>query len=118
VVELNDAALQIRPLQEKIPVAVASTISPSGMKGCRQVRRGRALGRYLLEEGLQALPTQWGFGETSAKENGHVLDSRKNWRILVNVHLSDSKERRCAKSPRAQELAKRLSGGNPRVAGR
>jgi len=30
--ELNDAALQIRPLQEKIPIAVASTISPSGMK--------------------------------------------------------------------------------------
>jgi len=28
--ELNNAALQIRPLQEKIPIAVASTISPSG----------------------------------------------------------------------------------------
>ena len=29
--ELNDAALQILPLQETMPMAVASSISPSGM---------------------------------------------------------------------------------------
>ena len=46
--ELNNAALQIRPLQEKIPVAVASTISPSGMKMRGQVRRRRAVGRVVL----------------------------------------------------------------------
>ena len=90
--ELNNAALQIRPLQDRIPVAVASTISPSGMKAAGKYGVGILSVATYSEEGLMALPTQWGFGETSAKEHGQRID-RKDWRILVNVHLSDSKEK-------------------------
>lgn len=89
--ELHDAALQIRPLQEKIPVACASTISPSGMKTAGKYGVGVLSIASYSEEGLQALPTQWGFGETSAKEHGQTID-RRDWRIVIPFHLSESKE--------------------------
>ena len=89
--ELNNAALQIRPLQEKIPVAVASTISPSGMKTAGKYGAGVLSVASYSEEGLMALPTQWNFGETSAKEHGRTID-RAKWRIVMPFHLAESKE--------------------------
>jgi len=88
---LHEAALQIRPLQERLPVAVASTISPSGMKTAGKYGVGVLSIASYLEEGLMALPTQWGFGETSAREHGQQLD-RAQWRIVMPFHLSTSKE--------------------------
>jgi limonene 1,2-monooxygenase len=88
---LREASLQIRPLQEQIPVAVASTISPSGMQTAGKYGVGVLSLASYLEEGLTALPTQWNFGETSAREHGQRLD-RANWRIVMPIHLSTSKE--------------------------
>ena len=88
---LREAALQIRPLQQQLPVAVASTISPSGMQTAGKYGVGVLSLASYLEEGLTALPTQWGFGETSAREHGQQLD-RANWRIVMPIHLSTSKE--------------------------
>jgi len=89
--ELHDAALHIRPLQERLPVAVASTISPAGMQSAGKYGVGVLSLASYSEEGLAALPTQWGFGETSAREHGQQLD-RAQWRIVIPFHLSDSKE--------------------------
>jgi len=88
---LRDAALQLRPLQDSLPVAVASTISPSGMKTAGKYGVGVLSLASYLEEGLTALPTQWGFGETSAREHGKQID-RADWRIVMPMHLSTSKE--------------------------
>ncbi|MGH7949348.1 MAG: LLM class flavin-dependent oxidoreductase, partial [Candidatus Binataceae bacterium] len=90
--EMHDCALQIRPLQQRLPIAVASTISPSGMKTAGKYGVGVLSVASYSEEGLMALPTQWGFGETSAREHGKQID-RANWRIVMPIHLSDSKER-------------------------
>jgi limonene 1,2-monooxygenase len=89
--ELHDAALQIRPLQERLPVAVASTISPAGMKCAGKYGVGVLSVASYSEEGLAALPTQWGFGETSAREHGQTI-SRDDWRIVIPFHLAESKE--------------------------
>ena len=89
--ELHNAALQIRPLQAKIPIAVASTISPSGMKTAGKYGAGVLSVASYSEEGLMALPTQWNFGETSAKEFGQTID-RANWRIVMPFHLAESRE--------------------------
>jgi limonene 1,2-monooxygenase len=43
------------------------------------------------EEGLQALPTQWGFCETYAREHGQSVD-RTRWRVVMPWHLAESKE--------------------------
>ncbi len=91
---LRDAVLQLRPLQDEMPVAVASSISPSGMKTAGKYGVGVLSLASYLEEGLTALPTQWGFGETSAREHGQQLD-RADWRIVMPFHLSDSKEQAC-----------------------
>ncbi len=89
--KLHEAVLQLRPLQDEIPVAVASSISPSGMNAAGKYGVGVLSLASYLEEGLTALPTQWGFGETSAREHGQRLD-RADWRIVMPFHLSTSKE--------------------------
>lgn len=88
---LRDAALHLRPIQRKLPIAVASMISPAGMKSAGKHGVGvLSVGSYL-PEGLSALKTQWSFAESSAKEHGQQVD-RENWRIVMPFHIADSKE--------------------------
>lgn len=88
---LRDAKLQLLPLQRKLPMAVASMISPSGMTlagkyGCGVLSIGST-----STAGLAALPTQWGFAEESAQQHGNVVD-RSDWRVLVTFHLAETRE--------------------------
>ncbi|MEO6397993.1 MAG: LLM class flavin-dependent oxidoreductase, partial [Tepidiformaceae bacterium] len=93
--ELRDASLQIKPLQDEIPVVVASTVSPAGMRSAGKHGVGVISVASHSVEGLAALPTQWGFGETYAQEHGQVID-RKNWRINMQWHIAESKEQAIA----------------------
>ncbi len=76
---LQEAALQLRPLQQRLPVAVASQISPAGMQTAGKFgTQVLSIGSYS-EQGLRALPTQWQIGQTVAAEHSrgtrahHVL---------------------------------------------
>jgi len=89
--ELFDAQLQILPLQERIPMAAASTISPSGMKLAGKYGMGVLSIASTSLEGLQALPVQWQFAEESAEKHGKTVD-RRNWRVLLSWHLAESKK--------------------------
>lgn len=89
--ELHDAQLQIRPLQEELPIVAASTISPTGMKAAGKYGDGVISIASQTEAGLAALPTQWGFGQTYAAEYGQVLD-RSKWRINANFHIAPIRE--------------------------
>ena len=89
--KLRDAALHIYPLQKQMPVAVASMISPAGMKAAGKYGVGVLSVASFMQEGLTALKTQWSFAESSAKEHGKQVD-RANWRIVMPFHLADSKE--------------------------
>ncbi len=93
--ELNDAMLQIKPLQEDMPIAAASTLSPAGMKAAGKYGVGVISVASHTADGLAALPTQWGFGETYAQEYGQVID-RKNWRVLSQWHIAPTKEQALA----------------------
>jgi limonene 1,2-monooxygenase len=88
---LQDAALQLLPLQEEMPCAVASQISPSGMTLAGKHGIGIISIGSLSEEGLNALPTQWGFAETAAAEHGQTVD-RKHWRVLLSWHIAETRE--------------------------
>src|SRR5918995_7383200 len=57
---MNDAALQLLPLQEDMPFVVASQISPSGMTLAGKHGIGIISIGSMSDEGLQSLPTQWG----------------------------------------------------------
>ena len=88
---LQDAALQLLPLQEDMPFAVASQISPSGMTLAGKHGIGVISVGSLSEEGLNALPTQWGFAEAAAAEHGQRVD-RKHWRVLMSWHIAETRE--------------------------
>jgi limonene 1,2-monooxygenase len=88
---LQDAALQLLPLQEDMPFAVASQISPSGMTLAGKHGIGIISIGSLSEEGLNALPTQWSFAEAAAAEHGQTVD-RKNWRVLMSWHIAETRE--------------------------
>ncbi len=90
--ELKDAALQLLPLQEDMPCAVASQISPSGMTLAGKHGIGIISIGSLSEEGLNALPTQWGFAEAAAAKHGQTVD-RKNWRVLLSWHIAETREK-------------------------
>jgi limonene 1,2-monooxygenase len=89
---LNDAALQLLPLQEDMPFAVASQISPSGMTLAGKHGIGIISIGSLSSEGLNALPTQWGFAESAAAKHGKTVD-RKNWRVLLSWHIAETREK-------------------------
>jgi len=90
--EMNDAALQLLPLQEDMPFAVASQISPSGMTLAGKYGIGIISIGSLSSEGLNALPTQWGFAEAAARKHGTTVD-RKNWRVLLSWHIAETREK-------------------------
>ena len=89
--ELNDAALQILPVQERMPVATASMVSPSGMTLAGKHGIGVLSIGSMSTDGLQALPLQWSFAEESATEHGKTVD-RSEWRIVMMFHLAESRE--------------------------
>jgi limonene 1,2-monooxygenase len=89
---LNDAALQLLPLQEDMPFAVASQISPSGMTLAGKYGIGIISIGSLSTEGLNALPTQWDFAEQAAHKHGTTID-RKNWRVLLSWHIAETREK-------------------------
>jgi limonene 1,2-monooxygenase len=89
---LQDAALQLLPLQEDMPFAVASQISPSGMTLAGKYGIGIISLGSMAPEGLTALPTQWGFAESAAKKAGTTVD-RKNWRVLLSWHIAETREK-------------------------
>ncbi|HEY5645107.1 MAG TPA: LLM class flavin-dependent oxidoreductase [Pseudomonadales bacterium] len=88
---LKDARLQLLPLQEDLPFAVASMISPSGMTLAGKHGTGVLSIGSMSTAGLQALPTQWSFAEESAAKHGNVVD-RKDWRIVLSWHLAETKK--------------------------
>jgi limonene 1,2-monooxygenase len=90
--KLNDAKLQLLPLQKDIEFAVASIVSPSGMTLAGKHEAGVISVGSISAAGIRALPTQWGFAEESAKKHGNTVD-RKNWRILLSWHIAETREK-------------------------
>src|SRR5947208_10896696 len=95
--KLQDAQLQLLPLQEEMPFATASQISPWGMTLAGKHGIGVISIGSLSEEGLNALPTQWGFAESAAKKHGTKVD-RKEWRVLLSWHIAETREKAIAEA--------------------
>jgi limonene 1,2-monooxygenase len=112
---LNDAALQILPLQEEMPMAVASSISPSGMQLAGKYGIGALSIASTSTEGLAALPTQWSFAQESATQHGQTVD-RANWRVLMSWHIAETREQ--ARNEAVVGLQRWHNEYNVRVLGR
>lgn len=89
---LQDAALQLLPLQEDMEFVVASQVSPSGMTLAGKYGIGIISLGSMSSQGLLSLPTQWGFAEQAAAKHGTTVD-RKNWRVLLSWHVAETREK-------------------------
>ena len=78
-------------MQENLEVVAAVSISPSGMKLAGKYGLGVISVASYSEEGLAALPTQWGWAETYAQEFGNDV-SRDNWRVMMPFHLAEDRQ--------------------------
>lgn len=90
--KLQDAKLQLKPLQKNMELVVASLRSPSGMTLAGKYEAGVLSIGAMGEEGVQALPLQWSFAEESAIKHGNTVD-RKNWRIVMNWHIAETRQK-------------------------
>jgi limonene 1,2-monooxygenase len=88
---LNDAALQLLPIQEDLPMAVASSISPSGMQIAGKYGIGVLSIASTSTEGIAALPTQWAFAEEAAQIHGSTVN-RDDWRVMLSWHIADTRD--------------------------
>jgi limonene 1,2-monooxygenase len=89
--ELHDAALQILPIQQPMPMVTASSVSPSGMTLAGKHGIGVISIGSMSTEGIQSLPLQWSFAEEAAAAHGQTVD-RAEWRVLFNWHLAETRE--------------------------
>ena len=90
--KMKDAQLQLLPLQEEMPTAVASMVSPSGMTLAGKHGTGIISIGSMSTDGILALPTQWQFALDSAAQHGTTMD-RSDWRVVMNWHLAETREK-------------------------
>jgi limonene 1,2-monooxygenase len=88
---MKDAQLQLLPVQENMPTATASMVSPSGMTLAGKYGTGVISIGSMASEGITALATQWEFAEDAALESGTTVD-RSDWRVLMNWHLAETRD--------------------------
>jgi limonene 1,2-monooxygenase len=87
--ELREARLHLAPYTHpRFPIAVASTLTPSGVMAAGR----HGLGVLSLGAGLpggpEAIADQWRIAEDTAAKHGQKMD-RAAWRLVVNVHVAD-----------------------------
>jgi limonene 1,2-monooxygenase len=100
--ELREARLHLAPYTEPhFPIAVASTITPFGMVAAGKHGLGVLSIGAGLPGGPDALAEQWKIAEETAAQHGQRME-RKDWRVVVNVHVAEEDERALADVQRAE----------------
>ena len=118
--DLRNARLQLPPYSDPmLEVAVAGAISPTGARAAGTHGVGLLSLAASLPGAMSELPKHWAVAEEKAAEHGKSVD-RRNWRLVVPMHLAETRERARAdmefgtlKLARYQE---RLGGGLPAYA--
>ena len=100
--ELREARLHLAPYTEPhFPIAVASTITPFGMVAAGKHGLGVLSIGAGLPGGPNALAAQWKIAEETAARHGKRM-ARKDWRVVVNVHVAEEDERALGEVQRAE----------------
>ena len=89
-IHLRQSRLQVPTYSEKIPVFVASTLSPAGPTIAGKHGAGLINVSTFMPAGLD-LKTVWEmYSEESAKA-GHIAD-RRNWRLMLPIYIAETRE--------------------------
>jgi limonene 1,2-monooxygenase len=91
--ELSKARLQLLPYDPSagLEIAVASTFSPSGASLAGKHGVGLLSVAASTAQGADSLTTNWEVCQTAAGEHGTSVD-RKNWRVVVPMHIAETRE--------------------------
>lgn len=90
--EMREARLHLAPYTApRFPIAVASTITPFGMRAAGKHGLGVLSIGAGLAGGPEALADQWRIAEETAAAHGTTMD-RREWRVVVNVHVAEDDE--------------------------
>jgi limonene 1,2-monooxygenase len=104
---LQEARLQMLPVNGTMPIAVASTTSPSGMVCAGTHGVGvLSLGAGLIG-GKKDLAAQWAMGQKAAAAAGREL-RREDWRLVIRAHLAESREQAIAAVREGREQERQL----------
>jgi limonene 1,2-monooxygenase len=91
--ELREGKLHLAPYSyPRFDIAVASTITPFGMIAAGTHGIGVLSIGAGLPGGPEAMAKQWAIAEETAARHGRTMD-RRDWRIVVNVHVAEDDER-------------------------
>ncbi len=96
---LRDARLHLRPYTKPhFPISAAAAQSPSGMVLAGKHGLG-VLSVSVVRGGAYArnMKDFWKIAEDTAEEYGNVMD-RNEWRLVVHVHLAESKKEAMAQA--------------------
>ena len=90
--EMREARLHLAPYSDPhFPIAVASTLTPAGPATAGKHGVGILSLGAGLPGGPEAIAGQWRIAEEAAAKNGKTVD-RKNWRMVMNVHVAEDDE--------------------------
>lgn len=89
---LTEARLQLAPYTHPhMPVAVASTFSPAGPQTAGRHGVGVLSVAVSQPGGLISLAKTWEMAAEAAEKAGQEI-SRDDWRLVIPIHLADSRE--------------------------
>jgi len=102
--ELRKGRLHLAPYSDPhFTVAVASTITPFGMMAAgRHGLPVLSIGAGL-PGGPEGMARQWGIAEEEAAKHDRTMD-RREWRIVVNVHVAEEDEKALAEVHRGERV--------------
>lgn len=90
--EMKEARLHLAPWSDPhFPIAVASTMTPAGPTSAGKHGVGMLSLGAGLPGGPEAIAGQWRIAEEAAAATGKTI-SRKDWRLVVNVHVAEDDE--------------------------
>ncbi len=90
---MREARLQVRPYTWPHPeVAVAAMVSPSGPRLAGTHGVSLLSLSMSMAEGFAAIGQAWGVVEEQAAKSGIKEPSRDTWRVLGNMHISETRE--------------------------
>jgi limonene 1,2-monooxygenase len=100
---LKEARLQLASYSDPhLPVAVAASFSPAGPTAAGRHGIGILSVASHLPGGMEVMQRTWRWVEESAAAAGRPAPDRADWRVVMPVHLAESKEQAMAEVRQGQ----------------
>lgn len=89
-IHLRESRIQMPLYSERLPVFVASTLSPAGPTIAGKHGAGLINVSTFMPSGLD-LKRVWEMYSEHSQANGHVAD-RRNWRLMLPIYIAETRE--------------------------